>query len=109
MKIFHLKKQPSRPDGKNVAKTYAIKYNKRYIKDLKKIPLRDREHLCDKILELSNNPRPPNCKKLKGPFQPPLYRIRIGNYRVVYILKDDLLIVLIVAIGKRKDIYKDFQ
>jgi len=56
------------------------------------------------IEDLANNPRPSGCKKLKGSKQD--YRIRIGNYRVVYEIKDSILVVLLLNIGHRKDIYE---
>lgn len=88
-------------------KNYVIKYNKRYLKDLENIPKKDRNHIIDKILELQENPRPDGYKKLQGPLNPPLYRIQIGDYRVVYTIQDDVLLILIIAVGHRKDIYQN--
>jgi mRNA interferase RelE/StbE len=55
--------------------------------------------------KLKRNPRPNGYKKLKG--NENLYRIRSGNYRVVYQIQEKVLIVLVVRIGDRKDIYSD--
>jgi mRNA interferase RelE/StbE len=55
-------------------------------------------------LELEDNPRPPGCKKLVG--EENAWRIRVGNYRVLYEIKDRVLIVHVVEIGHRKDVYK---
>lgn len=55
------------------------------------------------IISLANDPRPSGCKKLKGR---PAYRIRIQDYRIIYEIKDKVLLVEVIAIGHRKDIYK---
>ena len=65
------------------------------------------EHLAEPIIlaieKLSANPRPVGCKKLRGQYG---YRIRVGNYRIIYDIIDNKLIVEIIAIGNRKDIYR---
>ena len=55
------------------------------------------------IADLVDNPRPYGYKKLKGE---DAYRIRVGNYRVIYEIEDDKIIVTVVSVGHRKDIYK---
>jgi mRNA interferase RelE/StbE len=55
------------------------------------------------IAELAYNPRPYGYKKLKGE---DAYRIRVGDYRVIYEIEDDKIIVTVVSVGHRKDIYK---
>ena len=55
------------------------------------------------IGELANNPRPFGYKKLKGE---DAYRIRIGDYRVIYEIDDDIILVTVVSVGHRKDVYK---
>lgn len=59
------------------------------------------------IDSLARNPRPEGCKKLKGPAD--LYRIRVGNFRIVYRIEEDELIVLVAAIGNRRDIYEEIK
>jgi mRNA interferase RelE/StbE len=54
------------------------------------------------IYNLSNNPRPDGCKKLKGRNG---YRIRVADYRIIYEIFDDKLIIDIITLGHRKDIY----
>ncbi len=66
--------------------------------DKKAIPL-----IKSAIANLSDNPRPQGYKKLKGE---DAYRIRIGDYRVIYEINDDRIIVTVVSVGHRKDIYK---
>ncbi len=57
-----------------------------------------------KIIALSDNPRPPGVKKLHA--EEGLYRIRIGDYRVVYTIDDSASKVLVVKIGHRSDVYE---
>ena len=55
------------------------------------------------LLELEENPRPSGCKKLKGR---PGYRIRVGDYRIIYEIEDNILRVIVIDLGHRKDIYR---
>jgi mRNA interferase RelE/StbE len=48
---------------------------------------------------------PDGCKKLQGPSLPTLYRIRCGYYRVVYTINDHILLILVIEVGHRKEIY----
>ena len=88
-----------------MTKKYKIIYNSRYIKDLKKVPPKDRHAIKTKICDLQKDPKPVGYKKLHGPTRPPLYRIRVGNYRVVYTIQNEVLTIIIVKLGHRKDIY----
>lgn len=82
---------------------YTITLSKTAEKQLDKLS----DHIAEPILEaienLQENPRPNGCKKLKGRDG---YRIRIGNYRVIYDIFDQQLIVDVITIGHRKDIYE---
>lgn len=60
--------------------------------------------ITNAILALTNNPRPLGCKKLKGKHSE-YWRIRIGNYRVIYDINDEVRIIDIKDVGHRKDIY----
>lgn len=71
---------------------YKIEFNRAYIKELKKIPVRDQQKIRKKILDLAKEPKPDGCKKLQGKKSPPLYRIRCGDYRVVYSLSEKILL-----------------
>jgi mRNA interferase RelE/StbE len=55
------------------------------------------------IGQLADNPRPVGCKKLKGMSA---WRIRVGDYRVVYEIHDDVLVVLVVRVAHRREVYK---
>lgn len=76
---------------------------KLYNKQLKNIPERDYQKIMASIAALANNPRPSGCKKLKGRLG---YRIREGNYRVIYEINDKILTVTVIEAGDRKEIYE---
>ena len=54
---------------------------------------------------LSQDPRPDGCKKLKGK-NSTYFRVRVGNYRIIYTVDDGVLLIVVVAVGHRKEIYK---
>ena len=72
-------------------------------KELEKLPRKDRIRTSRKIQELAFEPRPHGCEKLSAEEK---YRIRQGNYRVVYSIDDVKRVVLIVKIGHRKEVYR---
>ena len=72
-------------------------------KDLKKIPKKDVKQILAAIQTLAQNPRPPQSKKLSGQER---YRLRQGNYRILYSIEDDRLIVCVVKVGDRRDVYR---
>ena len=82
---------------------YKIYIKPTAVKELQKIPKRDVKMIIEKIRGLSSNPRPPGCEKLSADEK---YRIRQGRYRIVYSIEDDRLVVLVVKIGHRKDVYR---
>ncbi len=89
-----------------VKKKYKIEYNKKYLKDLEKIPPVFRKNIREKISSLMVDPRPDGCKKFQGSKKILLYRIRCGDYRIVYAINDDVLLVLVIEIGHRREIYR---
>jgi mRNA interferase RelE/StbE len=82
---------------------YKIYIKPTAVKELQRIPKRDVNKIIEKIRSLSSNPRPPGCEKLSADEK---YRVRQGRYRIVYSIEDDKLVVLIIKIGHRKDIYR---
>ncbi len=72
-------------------------------KELEKLPKKDLQKIVVKIKNLSSEPRPEGSEKLSADDK---FRIRQGNYRIVYSIEDDKLIVLVVKIGHRRDIYR---
>ncbi len=81
---------------------YTAVLSKKAQKQLDKLPDNIAEPILNAILDLEENPRPVGNKKLKGRDG---YRVRIGNYRVIYDIFDNQLIVDVIALGHRKDIY----
>ncbi len=81
---------------------YTLYFSKNAIKELEKINEPFYSSIKQAILDLSENPRPPGCKKLKGRSG---WRIRVDNYRLIYDIFDNQLIVDIITLGHRKDIY----
>ena len=64
----------------------------------------DRRRIVQTIAALVQNPRPPDCEKLSGLTD--LYRLRIGNFRVVYEIIDLRLLITVIKVGHRKNIYR---
>ncbi len=60
--------------------------------------------LQEAINALASNPRPPDCLKMQG--GEGLYRVQVGDYRIVYQIQDVVLVVLVVQIGNRRDVYR---
>jgi mRNA interferase RelE/StbE len=81
---------------------YNIIYENAALKQLDKLPQNVASKIRTKIEELSENPRPNGCLKLTG-FE--AYRIRIGDYRVIYSIADSVLTVSVVKISHRRDVY----
>lgn len=85
--------------------TYAIEFAPRTEKQLAAIPKPIRMRILDRIENLKKNPRPENIEPLHGN-DSDLYRIRQGDYRIVYSIQDKRLLVLIVRVVHRKEVYK---
>jgi len=73
------------------------------VKDYKKIPEKEVKKINKAIDGLADDPRPHGYKKLKGR---PGYRVRAGNYRIIYEINDNVLTVLVIRIRDRKEVYK---
>ena len=82
---------------------YSIVVRKSVSKDLNRIPQRDAQRIIKAIGALSEEPRPPQSKKLSGDEK---YRLRCGVYRILYEIQDDQLIVCVVKVRHRKDVYR---
>jgi mRNA interferase RelE/StbE len=83
---------------------YEIEISKRAAKALAKLSREARERVAKEIDQLSHDPRPPGCEKLG--VSGAAYRIRVGEYRVVYDLADKIRLVKVTSVGHRKDIYR---
>lgn len=84
-------------------KSYKIEITKNAEKQLRKLSDSVSKKISIAILSLTENPRPNGCKKLKG--KDLAYRIRVSDYRIIYEVFDNELLIVVVAAGHRKEIY----
>lgn len=83
---------------------YSIEFDKSVKKTLSKLPNEIIKKLLDTIVKLADDARPNGCKKLQS--NGDYYRIKVGNYRIIYEINDGELLILVVEIGHRKEVYK---
>lgn len=83
---------------------YTIELKPAAVRDLRKLSKGLQKRIAAKIDELADNPRPPGVEKLSGEHD--YYRLRAGDYRIIYEVKEDVLLVLIIRIGHRREIYQ---
>lgn len=83
---------------------YTVEVRPSVGKDLNDIEARDRARILRRIADLAGNPRPHGAIKLTNAGE--RWRIRIGDYRVIYTIVDDVLVVTVVEIGHRREIYR---
>ena len=84
--------------------SYQIEVSRSAAKDLRKIDRQWIPKILTAIESLESEPRPVGCKKLAGSDR--TYRIRIGDFRVIYDVHDDTLIILVLGIRHRRDVYR---
>ena len=83
--------------------SYSLRFKKSVSKDLRAIPKQDVRRILKRIDMLADDPRPAGSEKLSTQ---EMYRIRQGRYRVLYQIQDAVLIVIVVKVGKRSDVYR---
>ena len=83
---------------------YRIRISTEAERQLAKLDGSIRARVARKIDELAETPRSPGCKKLKGADD--LWRVRVGDYRIVFSIHDDLLLVLVVKVAHRREVYR---
>ena len=84
---------------------YDVRINKSPASDLKKLDPHVQSMLREAIVSLASNPRPHGCRALQGAHKG-TFRIRCGNYRVLYTVNDERGEVLVIHLGDRKDVYE---
>ena len=82
---------------------YNVRITGSAAKELEALQKPDRQRIVERIRSLATNPRPPGAEKLSGHDK---YRIRQGNFRILYTIHDNELIVVVIKIGDRKDVYR---
>ena len=82
---------------------YEVHIKRSAEKEMDRLPERTFERISRAILKLERNPRPPGSKKLRGVQD---YRFRVGQYRILYSVDDDERVVVVSAVGHRRDVYR---
>jgi mRNA interferase RelE/StbE len=83
---------------------YAIQFKPAALRQFEKLSRDVQKRIAAKIADLSGNPFPAGCKRLSG--VPDAWRIRAGDYRIVYQVRREVLLVLILTVGHRRDVYR---
>jgi mRNA interferase RelE/StbE len=83
--------------------TYTVRLKKSAEKELDSLPASVQARILAALEALANNPRPDGCQKLKGSEN--TYRVRVGDYRIIYEIHDGQLLIYVLRIADRKDAY----
>ena len=83
---------------------YSVEFRPAVLKNLKRLPKKDLRRIKKRIDDLSENLPDPATTKMKG--NNSFHKIRSGDYRIIYEIHNDRLVILVVRIGHRKDVYK---
>ena len=81
-----------------------VRLARRAARALSALQRREQQRIRAALDLLADNPRPPNCVAMKG--EESVYRVRVGDYRIVYEVLDAVLLVHVVRIGHRREIYR---
>jgi mRNA interferase RelE/StbE len=87
-----------------VTGSYSLRIKRSAEKELKKLPAGDLRRVVDRIHDLAQQPRPSGCEKLSGEAE--RYRVRQGDYRIVYGIDDAARLIEVVKIGHRREVYR---
>ena len=82
---------------------YSLLFTETFYQNLRRIPSKDAKRILSRVNGLADDPRPSGNQKLSG--RKDRYRIRQGHYRIIYSIEDDRLIVVVVKVGHRREIY----
>ncbi|NLW50695.1 MAG: type II toxin-antitoxin system RelE/ParE family toxin [Candidatus Brocadiaceae bacterium] len=83
---------------------YRVEIKASAIKEIAALPKRERRRVISAIEALADDPRPEGTRKLTGAED--AYRVRVGDYRIVYLIRDDVLTVFVVRVRHRRDVYR---
>lgn len=84
--------------------SYRLIFKKSVTKDLRAIPQNDIARILQRIEALADDPRPAGCEKLSGQER---FRVRQGAYRIIYEIQDEDLVIVVVKVAHRRDVYRD--
>ncbi|MCA6502772.1 MAG: type II toxin-antitoxin system RelE/ParE family toxin [Pseudanabaena sp. CoA8_M7] len=85
--------------------SYEVQILPKAVRQIKALSVEVRQDISLTIQSLANEPRPIGVKKLSG--EKDIYRVRVGNYRVLYRIVDKVLVVVVVSVGHRREVYRD--
>lgn len=83
---------------------YEVRIAKRAAKSLVSVERRDQQRIRAAIELLAEDPRPPACVAMRGEHS--VYRVRVGDYRIVYEVRDEVLLIQVVRVGHRREVYR---
>ena len=83
--------------------SYRVLIAKSAARELEAVPLKNRRRIIARIRALSDDPRPPGCEKLSGEDK---YRVRQGDYRILYEIADADVVVTVIRVGNRRDVHR---
>ena len=83
--------------------SYSVEIKRSAAKELEHLPPKDRARIVTRIRALAGDPRPSGCEKLSGQDR---YRVRQGDYRILYEIEDAVVRVIVVRIAHRRDVYR---
>ncbi len=83
---------------------YSVEFRPAVLKSMKRLPKKELRRIKNKIDDLADNLPDPTITKMKG--NNTFHKIRIGDYRIIYEIHEDRLVILVVKVGHRKDVYK---
>ena len=83
--------------------SYSVLVKRSVYKTLEVLPKADVRRLTDAMIRLADDPHPPQSKKLTNDDR---YRLRVGAYRILYTIEDAVLIVIVVKVGHRREVYR---
>jgi mRNA interferase RelE/StbE len=87
-----------------VSSLYRVKVEPAVDRTLSKLPPKARDRILRRVQDLANDPRPPGCVKLASVAD--TYRIRVGDYRILYEVHDRMVLVVVVRVGHRREVYR---
>ena len=83
---------------------YRVELKPAVVRELGSLQRRDRLRVARAIDGLAHGPRPPRVEKLKG--SDDLWRVRVGDFRIIYTVNDDKLLILVIRVGHRRHVYR---
>ncbi len=84
---------------------YQVVFTKKVSKEIRQLNKKDIPLIVEKAASLEQDPRPDGSKKLSG-IREDFWRVRVGNYRIIYLIEDKIKVVKVTKVGHRKNIYK---